>query len=283
MTIHQNAAAPNTFATEAPETSEQAQKSFTSRKLDWTKSLRACRRAKSRDKVIGECIAHHINAETGTCYPSIETISDETHIPQSSVRESIKRLRKLGWIDWKRTGDSNTYWLLNGNLAAIAAEQAELKARRQERRKATKNAWRKKPDDSRDSGDHERMIAEFHNHERRDSGDPDSRDSGYKHLNRTPQQNTLKKDAVPAAGAAHSDKVIPIADTPEKRFFIDSVRILGNNGRSLAALLLKAKGGNINDAHAALLTSANKAEPREWLGRVIKGKTETGGNNWDSF
>lgn len=70
-----------------------------------------------------------------------------------------------------------------------------------------------------------------------------------------------KKDAAP--DGAQGSK-------PEKVFFDQANQYLGNGGRALAAKLLKAKGGNVMDAHAALLTAVQKSNPREYLGAIIR-------------
>jgi hypothetical protein len=61
------------------------------------------------------------------------------------------------------------------------------------------------------------------------------------------------------------------AQSQEKLFFDQAVQILGNDGRSLAAKLLKAKG-SVLAAHQAMLTAAQKANPREYLGAIIRGR-----------
>ena len=73
----------------------------------------------------------------------------------------------------------------------------------------------------------------------------------------------------PDADASHS-----ASPTPEKVYFDAMAQNLGKQGRSLAAALLKAKGGNILAAHSAALTAFQKSEPREYIGRIIRG----GGN-----
>jgi hypothetical protein len=66
---------------------------------------------------------------------------------------------------------------------------------------------------------------------------------------------------------------------PEKIFFDQANEYLGNGGRALAAKLLKAKGGNVADAHATLLTAVQKSDPREYLGAVIRNRDSPGDAN----
>jgi hypothetical protein len=76
-----------------------------------------------------------------------------------------------------------------------------------------------------------------------------------------------KKDAAP-----NGAQVVSITPSPEKMFFDQAVQFLGADARSLAAKLLKAKGGNVLAAHQALLTAVQKSEPREYLGAIIRGR-----------
>jgi hypothetical protein len=76
-----------------------------------------------------------------------------------------------------------------------------------------------------------------------------------------------KKDAAPTGA-----QVVPLPQNPEKIFFDQAVQFLGPDARSLAAKLLKAKGGNVLAAHQALLTAAQKSNPREYLGAIIRGR-----------
>lgn len=72
-------------------------------------------------------------------------------------------------------------------------------------------------------------------------------------------------------GAGAPPKVVSLTASPEKLFFDQAVQILGPDGRSLAAKLLKSKDRNILAAHSALLTAAQKSNPREYLGAIIRG------------
>jgi hypothetical protein len=78
-----------------------------------------------------------------------------------------------------------------------------------------------------------------------------------------------EKDAAPS-GAQVVDLI-----NPEKAFFDQAAQILGNNGRSLAGQLLKAKDRNVALAHSALLTASTKSNPREYIGAIIRGRGST--------
>lgn len=82
------------------------------------------------------------------------------------------------------------------------------------------------------------------------------------------EQITEKKDAAPSGAQ------IILVPTPEKIFFDQAVDYLGKDGRSLAAKLLKSKGGNVQASHAALLTAVQKSDPREYLGAIIRNRDD---------
>lgn len=87
----------------------------------------------------------------------------------------------------------------------------------------------------------------------------------------TEEIKNLKKET---DGASAPPNIVSLTPSPEKLFFDQAVQILGPDGRSLAAKLLKAKNKNVMAAHAVLLTAAQKSDPRQYLGAVIRGDTE---------
>lgn len=72
-------------------------------------------------------------------------------------------------------------------------------------------------------------------------------------------------------GAESPPKIVALTGSPEKLFFDQAVQVLGPDGRSLAAKLLKSKDRNVLSAHQALLAAAQKANPREYIGAIIRG------------
>jgi len=77
----------------------------------------------------------------------------------------------------------------------------------------------------------------------------------------------IKEGISADASAPHPE---PTIDTPEARYFRRAKELLGPNGNSLAAKLLKSKGGIIGAAHSALELASTKNEPREYLGAIIR-------------
>jgi len=97
--------------------------------------------------------------------------------------------------------------------------------------------------------------------------------NGQRNVSETPPDteqiqntDTEKKD-----GADAPPVVVSLTPSAEKLFFDQAVQVLGPDGRSLAAKLLKSKDRNILAAHSALLTAAQKSNPREYLGAIIRG------------
>lgn len=63
-------------------------------------------------RILSVIIFH--NMKNSTCWPSYETISEETGLSRMSVYRHLKELFKLHYLSWKRTGKSNIYSLGSG-------------------------------------------------------------------------------------------------------------------------------------------------------------------------
>jgi hypothetical protein len=87
---------------------------------------------------------------------------------------------------------------------------------------------------------------------------------------REEEEGEREKDAAPEGA-----QVVSISPAPDKVYFDQAAQYLGNNGRSLAAQLLKSKGNNIPAAHQALLAAVQKSNPREYIGAIIRGRGST--------
>jgi hypothetical protein len=118
------------------DTKEVRQRSFTGDKLDWMTALMADTSIASDAKVVGFCIAQHINAETGLAILSDDTIADKTGISKREVLRARMDLRSASWINWKRTGSANVYWTLGDPIQAIMMRQQSLKKVRDGKRQA---------------------------------------------------------------------------------------------------------------------------------------------------
>jgi predicted transcriptional regulator len=97
-------------------------------------------------------LVKHYNAKTYLCYPSHETLADETGTSKSSVIRYLKELKKAGYIDWevsnnfKCKNDSNLYMFLFPSVAKQAVEEV-VEDRIEEVKvvKATKEVKKAKP------------------------------------------------------------------------------------------------------------------------------------------
>jgi len=113
-------------------------RSFTSQKLDWITAMIADHRLDARAKIVGVCIAQHINQHTRTWILSDEVIADKTGIPKRGIQRARRSLRTIGWVGWKRTGDANLYWTLSEQMDSVLDRQRSLKAAGMDRRARSK-------------------------------------------------------------------------------------------------------------------------------------------------
>lgn len=74
-----------------------------------------------------------------------------------------------------------------------------------------------------------------------------------------------------AAGAAHLDSP-PVAQTDEAELYRRSKIVLGQSSGGMVSKLVVAKGGSVPLARAAIEMAATKGDPREYIGRIIRGK-----------
>jgi DNA-binding transcriptional MocR family regulator len=64
-------------------------------------------------RVLGALCSFY-NAKTGLCFPSHAKIAARTSVSRSTVKNSLRRLRKLGYVSWIRAyAESNGAWLSN--------------------------------------------------------------------------------------------------------------------------------------------------------------------------
>jgi hypothetical protein len=122
--------------------------------------------------------------------------------------------------------------------------------------------------------------------------DPPSSGNGHDTVSEGYHYKKRREETVPeekrnaAADAAHSnpslDHVYPLPDEPlkqpeltaESELFRRGKKVLGANAGGVVKKLLKAKGGNIALARAAIETASTKGDPREYIARVIRGPAD---------
>jgi len=115
-------------------------RTFTGRKLDWLNALSADPKMDSKAFEVGFCIAQCINQVSHLAFLSDETIADKTHISRPGIIRARMALQKRGWVDWKRTGGANHYWILMNNVGALVDYQQTLKRERDANRERRKQA-----------------------------------------------------------------------------------------------------------------------------------------------
>ena len=62
----------------------------------------------------------------------------------------------------------------------------------------------------------------------------------------------------------------------EKELFERGKQVLGKDAGGLVARLRKSKGGSIELARAAIEQAATKQDPREYIGRILRGPAAPG-------
>lgn len=75
-----------------------------------------------------------------------------------------------------------------------------------------------------------------------------------------------------SAALPDDQPIKPAAQKPEADLFRRGKEILGASAGGFIAKLLKAKGGNVALARAAIETASTAESPREYLGAIIKGR-----------
>jgi hypothetical protein len=117
-----------------------AQQSWTSRKLDFLDCVSFDWLVTPYMFEVAFCIAQHANEKTGRTLKLCDTtIAEKTGGGSSrNVYPARMKLRKLGWIDWKRTQNANIYEIKFDKVERTLDEITRARDQRNERRK---NRW----------------------------------------------------------------------------------------------------------------------------------------------
>lgn len=121
--------------------SEADNRTFTSWKLDILNAMSIDPRITASDFRVAFRLMQHVNAKTGACFPSQDSLSEEAVMKERSVRQCIANLRRHGWIDVTARssggrGKSNLYRFLQKHVNAMLDRMCELQEARRERRTA---------------------------------------------------------------------------------------------------------------------------------------------------
>lgn len=109
-------------------------RSFTSWKLDLLANAAADSAIQPYDFRVLFTIARHVNAESGRTKLSDDTIADETVSTRRNVMRARKRLKRAGWLQWKRTRSANVYGLRADRVNDVMDTRLLNREARQERR-----------------------------------------------------------------------------------------------------------------------------------------------------
>jgi hypothetical protein len=110
--------------------------SWTSRKLDFLNCVAFDWLVTPYMFEIAFCIAQHVNEKTGRTLKLCDaTIAEKTGGSPRNVYPARMKLRKLGWIDWKRTQNANIYKIKFDKVERTLDEMTRARDHRNERRK----------------------------------------------------------------------------------------------------------------------------------------------------
>lgn len=96
----------------------------------------------------------------------------------------------------------------------------------------------------------------------------------HAHVPQPQSQKSSSSDSKGSSEAPPVEKSLPAEKTPEARVYARGKEILGQSAGGLVKKLLVAKNNSIPQAMAALEMAAGVAEPREYLGAIIRGREQ---------
>lgn len=125
----------------------QAQKSWTSWKLDTQRAIIADKRLPATDVRLLLFLLHQMNRDTGVAIVHDSRIRDEVHgyAVDTTIYRTRKRLREIGWLQYVPGSGLNAsrYWVVADNVEGVMSRVRKLAEDRrevQERRKALRKS-----------------------------------------------------------------------------------------------------------------------------------------------
>jgi biotin operon repressor len=76
-------------------------------RLIWDSPLEA------REKFVLLAMALYLNTKTGTCWPGLKRLSDQTGLSEKSIRRAIKTLESIGAIEMTKRASDTGRWVSN--------------------------------------------------------------------------------------------------------------------------------------------------------------------------
>ena len=92
-----------------------------------------------------------------------------------------------------------------------------------------------------------------------------------------------KEEDAPAAVAAPSADVLPMPLPPDAELYRRGREVLGKAAGGLIKRLLDSKNGSIAQARAAIEQASEKANPREYIGGILKARDDAGAQSKPGF
>lgn len=133
---------------------EDEVKTFTGAKLDTLSLACADYATQSFDFRVLFAIVKHLNAKNRVAWVSDETIADEVAGSRRNVIRARERLRRAGWLGWRRTRGVNVYWLMKIRENELLDNLIHYKELRQARREQGRNVRRRMPPVSQQKSPH---------------------------------------------------------------------------------------------------------------------------------
>jgi hypothetical protein len=87
----------------------------------------------------------------------------------------------------------------------------------------------------------------------------------------TPREDKIREEKIDSEANASGADAPPDPAIPEREYFLRGREVLGKGNGALIAKLLKAKGGNVALARAALEQASQKQNPTEYVAAICRG------------
>ena len=217
---------------------------------------------------VAYAIAHYFNRETREAWPAQGTLMALTRLSENTIKRMVERLRETDHLKvdpGTNRGRSSRYRAIIKATERGPHVDPFTKAKRGPVRK------------QKGSNPDEKGV-QF-GRERGPPLDPD--------LKRPCERPFEKKDAAHAApdispgfghdqGKNHEDDQPPDPSIAERELFRRGKDVLGKSAGGLIRDLLRARGGNVALARAAIEQASTKQMPREYVARIIHGPPANG-------
>jgi hypothetical protein len=221
-------------------------------------------------------LCRYINSENGAAWPSMARIAADLNLAERNAQRTIAALVKRGHLEiWPGGGrcKTNRYKPILKTPLEPENRQLELAISNTETLTGTSPFKPINPD---------RNVTLSNRKPRRNTTiNPDGNVTRTLRKNPYPFRDAPASTACADESKSKSPKIKTAhslsnghdeAATPEADMFRRGKEVLGKNSGGLISKLLKAEGGSVAKARAAIELAAGKQDPREFLGAVIRSR-----------